>query len=169
MPHGVTVPELLDGHAVLDIECLDRTYLNGYVPLLQVGGQVVRFLHDHRGMPVASPAVFEQIGTRFRQAGARFAERTVIRSGRTRRVNFVKRLFGLIARCLRAAVNRGAVEGRGSGSRWRHPGTGTNLGRSAECRRPTWRRRAHSRPNWYAWERGHPLAKPTHNGDVLRL
>ncbi len=74
MPHVVTVPELLDGHTVLDIECLDRIYLNGYVPLLQVGGQVVTFLHDHRGMPIASPAVFEQIGTRFRQAVARFAE-----------------------------------------------------------------------------------------------
>jgi hypothetical protein len=24
----VTVPELLDGHTVLDIECLDRIYLN---------------------------------------------------------------------------------------------------------------------------------------------
>jgi hypothetical protein len=69
----VTVPELLDGHTVLDIECLDRIYLNGYVPALQVGGQVVTFLHDHRGMPIASPAVFEQIGTRFRQAVARFA------------------------------------------------------------------------------------------------
>ena len=70
----VTVPELLDGHAVLDIECLDRIYLNGYVPTLQVGGQVVTFLHDHLGMPIVSPAVFEQIGTRFRQAVARFAE-----------------------------------------------------------------------------------------------
>jgi hypothetical protein len=67
----VTVPELLDGHTVLDIECLDR--INGYVPTLQVSGQVVTFLHDHRGMPIASPAVFEQIGTRFRQAVARFA------------------------------------------------------------------------------------------------
>ncbi len=28
MPHVVTVPELLDGHTVLDIECLDRIYLN---------------------------------------------------------------------------------------------------------------------------------------------
>ena len=25
----------------LDLECLDRIYLNGYVPTLQVGGQVV--------------------------------------------------------------------------------------------------------------------------------
>src|SRR5256885_11769698 len=70
----VTVPELLDGHTVLDIECLDRIYLNGYVPKLQVGGQVVTFLHDHLGMPIVSPAVFEQIGTRFRRAVARFAE-----------------------------------------------------------------------------------------------
>lgn len=46
----VTVPELLEGHTVLDIECLDRIYLNGYVPKLQVGGQVITFLHDHRGM-----------------------------------------------------------------------------------------------------------------------
>ena len=74
MAHVVTVPELLDGHTVLDIECLDRIYLNGYVPLLQVGGQVVTFLRGHLGMPVASPAVFEKIGTRFRQAVARFAE-----------------------------------------------------------------------------------------------
>ena len=29
---------------------LDRIYLNGYVPKLQVGGQVITFLHDHRGM-----------------------------------------------------------------------------------------------------------------------
>jgi hypothetical protein len=70
----VTVPELLDGHTVLDIECLDRIYLNGYVPALQVGGQVVTFQHDHCGKPIASPAVFEQIGTRFRQSVARFAE-----------------------------------------------------------------------------------------------
>ena len=74
MSHVVTVPELLDGHTVLDIECLDRIYLNGYVPKLQVGGQVVTFLRDHRRMPIASPAVFEQIGTRFRQAVARFAD-----------------------------------------------------------------------------------------------
>ena len=74
MSHVVTVPELLDGHTVLDIECLDRVYLNGYVPTLQVGGRVFTFLHDHLGMPIASPAVFSQISGRFRQAVARFAE-----------------------------------------------------------------------------------------------
>jgi hypothetical protein len=74
MSHVVTVPELLDGHTVLDVSCLDRVYLNGYVPTLQTGGRVFTFLHEHLGMPVASPAVFEKIGTRFRQAVARFAE-----------------------------------------------------------------------------------------------
>jgi hypothetical protein len=37
----------------------------------------VTFLHDHRGMPVASPAVFEQIGIRFRQAVDTLANFTV--------------------------------------------------------------------------------------------
>ncbi|WP_218063308.1 hypothetical protein [Arthrobacter sp. SDTb3-6] len=40
----VNVNEVLDGHVGLDIQCLDRIYLNGYVPNLQVGGQVVTFL-----------------------------------------------------------------------------------------------------------------------------
>lgn len=43
----VTVNDMLDGRAVLDTECPDRIHLSGYVPLLQVGGQVVRFMKDH--------------------------------------------------------------------------------------------------------------------------
>lgn len=73
MASVVTVNELLDGHVGLDIECLDRIYLNGYVPNLQVAGQVVTFLTRHLGKPVPSPAVFEQMGARFRNAVARFA------------------------------------------------------------------------------------------------
>jgi hypothetical protein len=74
MPHVVTVPELLDGHTVLDIECLDRIYLSGFVNSLQTPGGVIWFLHDHRGMPIASPAVFTQIGDRFRRAVSSYAE-----------------------------------------------------------------------------------------------
>ena len=47
----VTTADVLDGHVSLDLECLDRIYLNGYVPNLQVGGQVVHFL-ALRGYPV---------------------------------------------------------------------------------------------------------------------
>jgi len=70
----VTVNDLLDGHVGLDVECLDRIYLNGYVPNLQVGGQVVSFLTRHLGFPIPSPALFDRIGTRFRQAVANYAQ-----------------------------------------------------------------------------------------------
>jgi hypothetical protein len=35
---------------VLDIECLDRIYLNAYVPILQSSGQVVAFMTQHLGI-----------------------------------------------------------------------------------------------------------------------
>jgi hypothetical protein len=34
------------------MECLDRIYLNAYVPNLQVAGQVVVFLTQHLGNPI---------------------------------------------------------------------------------------------------------------------
>ena len=69
----VTVNDLLDGHVGLDVECLDRIYLNGYVPNLQVGGQVVSFLTRHLGFPIPSPALFDRIGSRFRRAVTTYA------------------------------------------------------------------------------------------------
>jgi hypothetical protein len=72
MAATVTINDVLDGHVVLDVECLDRIYLNGYVPNLQVGGQVVSFLTAHLGYPIPSPAILEKIGTAFRKAVERF-------------------------------------------------------------------------------------------------
>ncbi len=72
--HSVTVGELLDGHVRLDIECLDRIYLNGYVPNLQVGGQVVSFMTAHLKYPIPSPAIMEKIGTAFRRGVRSFAQ-----------------------------------------------------------------------------------------------
>ena len=74
----VTVNDVLAGHVGLDLECLDRIYLNGYVPNLQVGGQVVSFLTAHLGFPIPSPAIFDQIGGRFRRAVAKFAKDNAI-------------------------------------------------------------------------------------------
>lgn len=73
MATTVTVNDVLDGQVALDLECLDRIYLNAYVPNLQVGGQVVSFLTQHLGNPIPSPAIFEKIGAAFRQAVSRFA------------------------------------------------------------------------------------------------
>jgi hypothetical protein len=71
--HIATAGELLDGHTVLDIQCLDRVYLNAYVPILQSSGQVVAFMTQHLGMPIPSPALMEKIGTKFRRAVESFA------------------------------------------------------------------------------------------------
>jgi len=63
----VTAADMVAGHVLLDISCLDRVYLNGYVNKLQTPGGVIYFFHDHRGKPVVSPALFEPIGEKFRR------------------------------------------------------------------------------------------------------
>src|SRR5689334_4206561 len=92
---AVTVHDLLDGHVGLDIECLDRVYLNGYVPNLQVGGQVVSFMIRHLGCPVPSPAILEKIGTAFRRSVTAFAEDEhipVVRFGKSdRKIEVMRR------------------------------------------------------------------------------
>jgi hypothetical protein len=70
----VTVNEVLGGHVQLDIECLDRVYLNAYVPILQSSGQVVAFMTQYLDLPIPSPAVFDKIGQKFRRSVASFAE-----------------------------------------------------------------------------------------------
>jgi hypothetical protein len=50
--HVVTVNDVLDGHVGLDIQCLDRIYLNAYIPTLQTSAQVAAFLSHHLGYPV---------------------------------------------------------------------------------------------------------------------
>jgi hypothetical protein len=70
----VTVNEVLGGHVQLDIECLDRVYLNAYVPILQSSGQVVGFMTRYLGLPIPSPALFDKIGQRSRRAVASFAD-----------------------------------------------------------------------------------------------
>ena len=95
MAATTTVNDVLDGHVVLDVECLDRIYLNGYVPNLQVGGQVVSFMTAHLGYPIPSPAIMEKIGTAFRRSVSRFAEGEcipVIRFGKNdRKIDVMRR------------------------------------------------------------------------------
>jgi hypothetical protein len=69
----LSIGDVLAGHAVLDLECLDRVYLNAYVPILQSSGQVVAFMTQHLGLPIPSPAIFDKIGQRFRREVDAFA------------------------------------------------------------------------------------------------
>lgn len=104
----VTINQVLEGHVGLDIECMDRIYLNGYVPNLQVGGQVVSFMTGHLGLPIPSPAILEQIGTRFRRAVHRFAEDQdvpLIRFGKgDRKIEVMRRYIQAQAKTGRSGV-----------------------------------------------------------------
>ena len=70
----LTIHELLRDHVSLQVECLDRIYLNGYVPRLQMPGQLVNFLTYHRGYKVPSPVLLDQMTKSFRQSVERFAK-----------------------------------------------------------------------------------------------
>ena len=70
-----TIPELLDGHITLEVECLDRLYLNGYIGKLATGSGLSMFMRFQLGMPVPSPVVLGRVSERFREAVRTQAER----------------------------------------------------------------------------------------------
>src|SRR3982750_258205 len=73
-----TIPELLDGHVTLEVECLDRLYLNGYIGRLATGVGLVRFMREQLGKPVASPVVLGQISEKFRETVKTLAQQDSI-------------------------------------------------------------------------------------------
>src|SRR3954452_20218883 len=60
-----SVSEVLKGHVTLEVEGIDRMYLNVYVPQLQREQGVVNFLRYHRGQPFASSALLAPISDTF--------------------------------------------------------------------------------------------------------
>jgi hypothetical protein len=68
-----SVGTILRDHVALELECLDRLYLNVYVPQLQYAGGVVRFLHEQRGAAVASTALVKPMTEGFVAAIKAFA------------------------------------------------------------------------------------------------
>jgi hypothetical protein len=75
MGEVVNINDVLDDHVALEVDCVDRLYLNAYVPNLQVGRQVNHFLERHLGYRIGSPALIQSIGTRFRREVKAFAGR----------------------------------------------------------------------------------------------
>jgi hypothetical protein len=68
------VNEILRDHITLTVDCMDRIYLNGYIPNLQVPGQLVNFLTKHRGNKIPSPALLGKIGEQFASDVKKFTE-----------------------------------------------------------------------------------------------
>ena len=75
----MTIPrsaaDVLSDHVTLEVECVDRMYLNLYVPKLQYEAGVVEFFRGHRGQPIVSSALMGPMTRRFVSEIERFVER----------------------------------------------------------------------------------------------
>ena len=60
-----SVASILRDHVSLSISCVDRLYLNGYVPRLQAPGHISTFCRQQLNAAIASPALFGPLLERF--------------------------------------------------------------------------------------------------------
>lgn len=74
----VSITEILDGHVTLEVESVDRLYLNGYVPSLSTPGGLTTFMREHLDKPIPSPAVLGEVTRRFRDQVQAFATEKAI-------------------------------------------------------------------------------------------
>ena len=82
-----SVSEILSQHTTLALECVDRLYLNVYVPVLQRAAGAAYFFRKMRGAAVPSSVLMAPMTQRFVNAINRYAEtqrhrRRVVPSGR---------------------------------------------------------------------------------------
>jgi hypothetical protein len=70
-----SVAEVLPDQVSFEMECIDRMYLNVYVPQLQHAGGLVGYVQRQLGLPVASTTPLARITDRFGAAVRGFAER----------------------------------------------------------------------------------------------
>src|SRR5271165_875891 len=73
-----SVAEVLSRHVTLEVEGIDRMYLNVYQPRLQTDRGVAAFFRFHRGKTFASSALMDPISKTFIAAVERFVEQEQI-------------------------------------------------------------------------------------------
>jgi hypothetical protein len=69
------VAEILSEHTTLEVECIDRMYVNLYIPMLQREAGIAHFWQAHRGHRFASGTQMGPMGRVFISSIERFAER----------------------------------------------------------------------------------------------
>ena len=70
----LTIKDVLTNKVTLDIECVDRVYLNGYVKNLQMPGGLINFIREQMGFPIPSPMLLAPVSEAFRTAVEKFAK-----------------------------------------------------------------------------------------------
>ena len=68
-----TVADVLSGHVSFEVECIDRMYLNVYVPQLQYATGLVSYIHRQLGKPVASTVALAPVSEAFTRSVRSFA------------------------------------------------------------------------------------------------
>ena len=68
------IAEIIQHQVTFELECIDRMYLNVYVPALQCESGVAGFFRRHRGYPFASSALMDPMTKGFVAATERFAK-----------------------------------------------------------------------------------------------
>jgi hypothetical protein len=68
-----SVAAILADHVRLSVECIDRMYLNVYVPRLQREKDAAWFFRGHRRQPLASSVLMAPISRRFVAGLERYA------------------------------------------------------------------------------------------------
>jgi hypothetical protein len=68
-----SVADVLTEHVVFEVECIDRMFLNVYVPGLQYAAGLVGYVHRQLGLPIASTAPLARITEAFDKAVHGFA------------------------------------------------------------------------------------------------
>jgi hypothetical protein len=69
------IADIIRHDVSLEVRCVDRLSVNGYMPKLQTSGGLAYVLRDHRGNPIPSPALFKPIHDHFVTAVQQFATR----------------------------------------------------------------------------------------------
>lgn len=67
------IAAIIRQHVSLEVRCLDRLYLQAYMPTLQTSGGLCYFLHDYLGHPIPSPALLQPRHDAFVAAVERYA------------------------------------------------------------------------------------------------
>lgn len=70
---SMSVAEILTQHVTLELECIDRMFLNVYIPRLQHPDLAATFFLRHRGQPIPSSALMAPISRAFVEALHAFA------------------------------------------------------------------------------------------------
>lgn len=89
-----TVADVMRDHVTLEVECIDRMYLNLYVPLLQSTRGCAHYWRKHRGYAFASSALMQPMSRAFVAAIERYARDEaipLIRFGKERKDDVVKK------------------------------------------------------------------------------